>query len=118
MRLTSASFLADQPIPEEFAFGAPDPVLHVRLTTNHNPHLKWSGAPAQATQPTPTSNGTPDHAAQPKPKAPSVLTPAVSAPAADWCAVANSRLASMSMPYSGAKIASTSAWARSKNTLA
>ena len=47
MRLTSASFLADQPIPEEFAFGAPDPVLHVRLTTNHNPHLKWSGAPAQ-----------------------------------------------------------------------
>ena len=46
-RLTSASFDADQPIPEEFAFGAPDPVLHVRLTTNHNPQLKWSGAPAQ-----------------------------------------------------------------------
>ena len=32
---------------EEFAFGAPDPVLHVRLTTNHNPQLKWNGAPAQ-----------------------------------------------------------------------
>jgi Raf kinase inhibitor-like YbhB/YbcL family protein len=47
MRLTSASFLGQQPIPEEFAFGAPDPVLHVRLTTNHNPQLKWSGAPAQ-----------------------------------------------------------------------
>jgi Raf kinase inhibitor-like YbhB/YbcL family protein len=47
MRLTSASFLENQPIPEEFAFGAPDPILHVRLATNHNPHLKWSGAPAQ-----------------------------------------------------------------------
>ena len=46
MKLTSASFLADQPIPEQFAFGAPDPVLHVRLAANHNPHLKWSGAPA------------------------------------------------------------------------
>ena len=47
MRLTSASFADDQPIPEEFAFGAPDPVLHVRLTKNHNPQLKWSDAPAQ-----------------------------------------------------------------------
>ena len=46
MKLTSASFLPEQPIPEEFAFGAPDPVLHVRLATNHNPQLKWSGAPA------------------------------------------------------------------------
>jgi Raf kinase inhibitor-like YbhB/YbcL family protein len=47
MQLTSASFLSDQPIPEEFAFGAPDPVLHVRLAANNNPQLKWSGAPAQ-----------------------------------------------------------------------
>jgi len=47
MKLTSASFLENQPIPEQFAFGAPDPVLHVRLAGNHNPHLKWSGAPAQ-----------------------------------------------------------------------
>jgi Raf kinase inhibitor-like YbhB/YbcL family protein len=47
MKLTSASFLSDQPIPEQFAFGAPDPVLHVRLASNHNPQLKWSGAPAQ-----------------------------------------------------------------------
>jgi Raf kinase inhibitor-like YbhB/YbcL family protein len=46
MKLTSASFLADRPIPEQFAFGAPDPVLHIRLAANHNPHLKWSGAPA------------------------------------------------------------------------
>ena len=47
MKLTSASFLHEQPIPEQFAFGAPDPVLHVRLTGNHNPHLKWTGAPAR-----------------------------------------------------------------------
>jgi Raf kinase inhibitor-like YbhB/YbcL family protein len=46
MKLTSASFLADQPIPEQFAFGAHDPVLHVRFAGNHNPHLKWTGAPA------------------------------------------------------------------------
>jgi Raf kinase inhibitor-like YbhB/YbcL family protein len=48
MKLTSASFLDQQPIPAEFAFAVPDPVLHVRLAANHNPHLKWSGAPAEA----------------------------------------------------------------------
>ena len=47
MKLTSASFLPDQSIPEQFAFGAPDPVLHVRLAANHNPQLKWTGAPAE-----------------------------------------------------------------------
>lgn len=47
MKLSSASFLADQPIPEQFAFGAPDPILHIRLAANHNPHLKWSAAPSQ-----------------------------------------------------------------------
>lgn len=46
MKLASASFLPDQPIPEQFAFGAHDSILHVRLAPNHNPHLKWSGAPA------------------------------------------------------------------------
>src|SRR5690606_39431352 len=46
MQLTSSSFLNDQPIPEQFAFGAHDPVLHVRLAQNHNPHLKWTGAPS------------------------------------------------------------------------
>jgi Raf kinase inhibitor-like YbhB/YbcL family protein len=46
MKLTSASFLPDQRIPEQFAFGTHDPVLHVRLAGNHNPQLKWSGAPA------------------------------------------------------------------------
>jgi Raf kinase inhibitor-like YbhB/YbcL family protein len=47
MKITSASFLPDQAIPEQFAFGATDPVLHVRLAANHNPQLKWSGAPAE-----------------------------------------------------------------------
>ena len=47
MKITSASFLPDQPIPEQFAFGATDPVLHVRLAANHNPQLKWTGAPAE-----------------------------------------------------------------------
>lgn len=47
MKLTSASFLHQQPIPEEFAFGTHDPVLHIKLAANRNPHLKWSGAPAQ-----------------------------------------------------------------------
>jgi Raf kinase inhibitor-like YbhB/YbcL family protein len=46
MKLTSASFLHEQPIPEQFAFGAHDPVLHVRLAGNRNPQLKWTGAPA------------------------------------------------------------------------
>ena len=30
-----------------FAFGAHDSVLHIRLAANHNPQLKWTGAPAQ-----------------------------------------------------------------------
>jgi Raf kinase inhibitor-like YbhB/YbcL family protein len=47
MKLTSASFLPDKAIPEQFAFGAPDSVLHIRLAANHNPQLKWSGAPGQ-----------------------------------------------------------------------
>jgi Raf kinase inhibitor-like YbhB/YbcL family protein len=46
MKLTSASFLANQRIPEKFAFGSHDPILHIRLADNHNPQLKWSGAPA------------------------------------------------------------------------
>lgn len=45
MKLTSASFLHGQPIPAQFAFGAPDPILHIALAPNHNPELKWSGAP-------------------------------------------------------------------------
>ncbi len=46
MKLTSDSFQHEQRIPEQFAFGAHDPVLHIRLAANHNPHLKWSDAPA------------------------------------------------------------------------
>lgn len=46
MKLTSSSFQPGQAIPEKYAFGAPDPILHVRLTDNHNPQLQWSGAPA------------------------------------------------------------------------
>jgi Raf kinase inhibitor-like YbhB/YbcL family protein len=46
MKLSSASFLPDQPIPETFAFGKHDPVLHIQLSKNHNPHLKWTGTPA------------------------------------------------------------------------
>ena len=46
MKLSSASFLPDRPIPEDFAFGKFDPVLHIQLSSNHNPQLKWSGAPA------------------------------------------------------------------------
>ena len=48
MKLMSSSFGHDQRIPEEFAFGAPDPALHVRLSLNRNPHLRWSGAPSGA----------------------------------------------------------------------
>jgi Raf kinase inhibitor-like YbhB/YbcL family protein len=46
MKLTSASFLPDQPIPQQFGFGAYDSILHMQFAPNHNPHLKWSGAPA------------------------------------------------------------------------
>lgn len=46
MKLSSASFLPDQPIPETFALGKHDPVLRIKLASNHNPQLKWSGAPA------------------------------------------------------------------------
>jgi Raf kinase inhibitor-like YbhB/YbcL family protein len=46
MQLTSNSFEAKQRIPGEFAFGVPDPVSHVRLSSNRNPHLRWTGVPA------------------------------------------------------------------------
>jgi Raf kinase inhibitor-like YbhB/YbcL family protein len=46
MQLTSNSFETKQRIPGEFAFGVPDPVSHVRLSSNRNPHLRWTGVPA------------------------------------------------------------------------
>jgi hypothetical protein len=46
MQLMSLSFGHEQRIPAEFAFGVPDPVEHLRLGANRNPHLRWSGAPS------------------------------------------------------------------------
>jgi Raf kinase inhibitor-like YbhB/YbcL family protein len=45
MRLTSPAFQNHQPIPAEFAFGAPDPTQHVTLSANRNPPLAWSDPP-------------------------------------------------------------------------
>lgn len=46
MQLMSSSFGHGQRIPAEFAFGVPDPIAHLRLGANRNPHLRWSGAPS------------------------------------------------------------------------
>ncbi|WP_246795219.1 YbhB/YbcL family Raf kinase inhibitor-like protein [Burkholderia perseverans] len=46
MQLTSQSFQDGQPIPGEFAFAVADPAAHVALSSNRNPHLAWTGAPA------------------------------------------------------------------------
>jgi Raf kinase inhibitor-like YbhB/YbcL family protein len=48
MKLTSPDVAHGQRIPEQFAFGAPDPATHVRLSGNRNPRLQWSGVPAGA----------------------------------------------------------------------
>ena len=32
-------------IPDEFAFGVPDPETHITLSTNRNPAVAWSNAP-------------------------------------------------------------------------
>lgn len=45
MRLTSSALQNDQPIPAEFAFGAPDPSQHVTLSANRNPPLGWGELP-------------------------------------------------------------------------
>ncbi|HEU0203037.1 MAG TPA: YbhB/YbcL family Raf kinase inhibitor-like protein [Burkholderiaceae bacterium] len=45
MKLTSNSFADGSAIPGEFAFGIIDPVHHIKLSSNRNPHLAWSGAP-------------------------------------------------------------------------
>ena len=46
MKLTSLSFVDGARIPGEFAFCIIDPKTHVALSTNRNPHLAWSEAPA------------------------------------------------------------------------
>lgn len=48
MQLMSSTFGHNQRIPEEFAFGAPDPAQHLRLSGNRNPHLRWTGVPSTA----------------------------------------------------------------------
>lgn len=46
MKLTSQSFADGGRIPGEFAFAVPDAAHHVKLSSNKNPHLAWSDAPA------------------------------------------------------------------------
>jgi hypothetical protein len=46
MQLTSKSFRDGASIPGEFAFAVIDPVNHIALSTNRNPHLAWSDVPA------------------------------------------------------------------------
>ena len=48
MQLMSSSFGHLTRIPEEFAFGVPDAVQHLRLGRNRNPHLYWSDVPTGA----------------------------------------------------------------------
>lgn len=46
MKLSSLSFSDNAIIPGEFAFAVIDPVTHVALSNNRNPHLAWSDVPA------------------------------------------------------------------------
>ena len=46
MKLDSSSFGDHQRIPGAYAFAVPDARDHVRLSSNRNPQLSWSGAPA------------------------------------------------------------------------
>jgi hypothetical protein len=46
MQVTSRSFADGKPIPGEHAFAVQDPASRIRLSSNRNPHLAWSGAPA------------------------------------------------------------------------
>lgn len=45
MKLNSKSFQEGGPIPREFAFAAIDPIAHVSLSNNRNPHLAWDDVP-------------------------------------------------------------------------
>ena len=45
MKLTSTSFADQSKIPGEFAFCTQDPISHVALSSNRNPHLTWTDAP-------------------------------------------------------------------------
>ena len=48
MKLTTTAFADQGRIPGEFAFAVMDPATHVKLSTNRNPDLAWSGVPAGA----------------------------------------------------------------------
>jgi Raf kinase inhibitor-like YbhB/YbcL family protein len=45
MKLTSTAFAEGQPIPGALAVCVMDPVLHVKLSENMNPDLRWSDLP-------------------------------------------------------------------------
>ena len=45
MKLSSKSFREGGRIPSEFAFAAIDPLTHVSLSNNRNPHLAWDDVP-------------------------------------------------------------------------
>ena len=45
MELATTAFAQGKPIPDEFAFGRPDPASHVALSANRNPDFAWGGAP-------------------------------------------------------------------------
>ncbi|WP_080764447.1 YbhB/YbcL family Raf kinase inhibitor-like protein [Pectobacterium brasiliense] len=45
LQLSSHSFQDGDTIPGEFAFAVPDATSHIALSSNHNPHLAWHGAP-------------------------------------------------------------------------
>jgi Raf kinase inhibitor-like YbhB/YbcL family protein len=47
MQLKSQSFKDGAAIPGEFAFAVIDPVNHVSLSKNRNPHLAWSDVPEE-----------------------------------------------------------------------
>jgi Raf kinase inhibitor-like YbhB/YbcL family protein len=46
MKLSSSSFADNQRIPGAYAFAVPHAKDHVALSSNRNPQLAWSGAPA------------------------------------------------------------------------
>ena len=46
MKLSSASFGDNQRIPGAYAFAVPHASDHIALSSNRNPQLSWSGAPA------------------------------------------------------------------------
>jgi Raf kinase inhibitor-like YbhB/YbcL family protein len=46
MKLVSSSFGDNQRIPGAYAFAVPNASDHIKLSSNRNPQLSWSGAPA------------------------------------------------------------------------